>query len=110
VVVLITPGSQSTPDIVQRPEPACVEALVAQPSVEALDMAVLHRLARLDVDLPVLGPADHEPRGELRAVSERTCPGRPRSATLILALKGPVVGTRALLATRSHYGKPTTYR
>jgi hypothetical protein len=47
VVVLITPGSQSTPDIVQRPEPACVEALVAQPSVEALDMAVLHRLARL---------------------------------------------------------------
>ena len=70
-VVLLAPGCQSTPDIVQRPEPACVEALVAQPAVEALDVAVLHRAARLDVhqaDLPVFGPADHAPRGELRPV------------------------------------------
>jgi len=57
-VVFFTPGSQSTPNIVQRSEPTRVQALVAQPSVEALDMAVLHRPARLDVDqpdLPVLG-------------------------------------------------------
>ncbi len=71
MVVLLAPGSQSTPDIVQRSEPARVEALVAQPTVEALDVSVLHRAARLDVHqayLEVLRPADHAPRGELRPV------------------------------------------
>src|ERR1700678_3972582 len=70
-VVLLTPGCQSTPNIVQRSEPTCVEALVAQPAMEALDVAVLHRAARLDVhqpNLPVFGPADHPARSELRPV------------------------------------------
>ncbi len=59
-------------NIVQRPEPGCVEALVAQAAVEALDMAVLHRPSRLDVheaDLEVFRPADHAPRSELRPVA-----------------------------------------
>jgi len=56
-VVLLTPDSQRTPDIVQRPEPGCVEALVAQPAVEALDVSVLHRAAPLDVDQPDLAVA-----------------------------------------------------
>ena len=62
VVVLVTPGGQSTPDIIERPEPGCVEAFIAQPAVEALYVAVLHRAAWLDVDqtdFEVLGPADH---------------------------------------------------
>ena len=48
-VVLLAPGCQSTPDVVERPEPGGVEALVAQSAVEALDVAVLHRPFRLDV-------------------------------------------------------------
>src|SRR5438552_165451 len=70
-VVLAPPARQGAPYIVERTEPARVQALVAQPAVEALDMSVLHRPAGLDVyqpDLPVLGPTQHAPRGELRAV------------------------------------------
>ncbi len=70
-VVLPPPLSRRLPHVIQRAELARGEALVAQPSVEALDMFVLHRLARLDVDqadLRVLGPARHAPRGELRSV------------------------------------------
>src|SRR5439155_13963863 len=57
-VVLAPPTCQGASYVVQRSEPAWVQALVAQPSVEAFDMCVLHRLARLDMDqadLPVLG-------------------------------------------------------
>src|SRR5260370_35288260 len=70
-VLLPPPACQGASYIVERAEPARIQTLVAQPSVEALDMSVLHRPARLDVhqsDLPVLGPAQHTPRGELRAV------------------------------------------
>src|SRR5271170_6941857 len=70
-VILLAPARQSVAHIVQRPEPAGVEALVAQPSVKALDVAVLHRAPWLDVhqsDLPILRPGQHAPRGELRPV------------------------------------------
>src|SRR6202522_517002 len=70
-VVLAPPACQGASYVIQRSEPACVQTLIAQPSVEAFDMPVLHRLAGLDVnqpDLPVLGPAQHAPRGELRTV------------------------------------------
>src|SRR5208337_1444411 len=70
-VVLLPPACQGTPYIIQRAEPVRVEALVAQPSVEAFHMTILHRPSRLDVhqpNLPVLCPAQHAPRGELRAV------------------------------------------
>lgn len=70
-VVLFAPGCQSTPDVVERSEPAYVEAFIAQASVEALDVAVLHGPAGLDVDqsdLPVFGPAEYAPRGKLRPV------------------------------------------
>ena len=59
-VVLLPPACQGASYIVQRAEPACVEALVAQPSMEALDVSVLHRPAWLDVHqphLPVFSPA-----------------------------------------------------
>src|SRR5208283_1217519 len=70
-VVLAPPACQRASYVVEGAEPAHVETLVAQPAVEALHVAVLHRAARLDVDqtdLPVLGPGQHPPRGELRAV------------------------------------------
>ena len=63
--VLPPPVRQRLAHIVQGAEPARVEALVAQPAVEAFDVAVLHRLARLDVDqsnLPVLKPSSRYSR------------------------------------------------
>ena len=52
-------------------EPVIVQALVAEPAVEALDVAVLHRSSWLDQDGPAAMPesAAHEaPAGELRTV------------------------------------------
>ena len=63
-VVLLPPACQGAPYIIQRAEPVRVEALVAQPPVDAFDMAILHRPARLDVhqpNLPVFRPAQHPP-------------------------------------------------
>jgi hypothetical protein len=42
-LVLLTPGREWTPDLAQGAEPVSVEALIAQPAMEALDVAVLHR-------------------------------------------------------------------
>jgi hypothetical protein len=70
-VVLPAPVGESISNIVEGSEPARVEALVAQPAVEALDVTVLHRPARLDMqqlDLALFSPAHDAARGELRAV------------------------------------------
>jgi hypothetical protein len=48
-VILLPPACQCNPYIVQRAEPVGVQALVAQPPVEALDVPVLHRPSRLDM-------------------------------------------------------------
>lgn len=48
-----------------------VEALVAELAVEAFDVAVLHRLARIDqsmLDAVPLGPDNEGPAGELRTI------------------------------------------
>jgi len=47
-VVLLPPGCQGASYIIKGTEPVRVKALVAQPPVEALDMAILHRSAWLD--------------------------------------------------------------
>src|ERR1019366_2546706 len=70
-VVLRAPACQGAPYILQRSEPLRVEALVAQPPMEAFDMSILHRPSRLDVhqpNLPVFRPAQLATRGELRSV------------------------------------------
>jgi hypothetical protein len=79
VVVHLLPVCQLFPHIAKGAEPACIETLVAQPPMEALNMAVLHWLARLYVDqadLPVLGPAQHPARLELWAVAPPEALGR----------------------------------
>ena len=71
VVVLMTPGCESTPVVVQCPESAYVQTFVAQSSVEALNTAVVRRTFPLHVDqpdLPVLRPVQHPARGEPRSV------------------------------------------
>ena len=81
-VILTPPACQGASYVIQRSEPACVEALVAQPSVEALDMPVLHRLARLDVqqpDVPVLRPANLGREVNSGPLSQRRFSGLPRS-------------------------------
>jgi len=67
-VVVLAPCLQRLAHIVESAEPACVQALVAEPSVEALHMAVLHGTTPLDMDqadLALLGPAQHLSRSIL---------------------------------------------
>ena len=66
--------------LVQRLEPVLVQALVAEPAVEALDVAVLHGPPWLDQKVSnavALCPADEGPAGELWPV---VCPDGSRVA------------------------------
>src|ERR1039457_2697953 len=59
---------QRAPNIIQSPEPAHIQALIAQSSVEALYVAVLHRPTWLDmhqIDFALLCPGQYAPRSEL---------------------------------------------
>ncbi|KIT98651.1 hypothetical protein QU38_02935, partial [Staphylococcus aureus] len=71
VVVIVLPGGEHEPGMGQRREQRLVEAFVPQAPVEALDEAVLHRLARRDVmplDLTFLRPAQDGRRGQFGSV------------------------------------------
>ena len=48
LVVVLPPGSDGGPCLRQRLEPMLVQAFVPELAVEALDVAILHRPARLD--------------------------------------------------------------
>ena len=59
----------------QARKPVFVQAFVAQPAVEALDIRVLDRLAGLDVnyvDAPVDRPGKEVARGDFRAAPAST--------------------------------------
>ena len=49
MVVIVSPGGQNDPGVSERGERRLVQALVAQPPIEALDEGVLRRLAGRDV-------------------------------------------------------------
>lgn len=64
VVVFLPPILQLLSGIVHVPEPVCIQALVAQSSVEAFHLSVLHWFARLYVeqlDLFLLAPGKKVP-------------------------------------------------
>ena len=52
LVVVQPPCRDLFARLVQRLEPVLVQALVAEPAIEALDVAVLHGPAWLDQDVP----------------------------------------------------------
>ena len=67
---LHAPGFEGGTDVIEAAEPVGVEALVAKPAVDALDVTVLHGPAWLDVDqfdLAVLGPAQRSIPSSLQA-------------------------------------------
>ena len=47
-VVVLPPGLDSLSGFVQAAKPVLIQAFVPQPAIEALDVRVLDRLARLD--------------------------------------------------------------
>lgn len=71
-VVVDSPFLDNLASLVQIGEQVFVEALVAQPAVEAFDKTVLHRLAGRDVvpllDPEFLLPGQDRIRGELGAI------------------------------------------
>ena len=74
VIVVVTPALDDLAGMAVAAEAVLVQAFVAQPAIEALNEAVLHRLARGDVmplDAAVLLPPKDRIRGPLGAVIER---------------------------------------
>jgi hypothetical protein len=71
IVVSVAPESQLSAGIGQAVEDLLVEAFIAQAAIEALDAAILLRLARVDVmplDLVVVRPLQDRLAGELGAI------------------------------------------
>ena len=65
------PAAGQLQGMVEAEEQAFIEQFVAHPTIETLDITVLHRLSRCDVvplDLVILGPGEDGIRGEFRAV------------------------------------------
>jgi hypothetical protein len=90
-VVLPPPACQSASYIIERAEPVGVEALVAQPSLQAFNMAILHRPSWLANTRSELRPPRIDPRktpfnpakyqglwGAFRLVRNRQCARRRR--------------------------------
>ena len=82
-VVLLSPVCDLHASIEKVLEPTGAQALLAQPSVETLYVAVLHRPPGLDMaqlDLPLQRPGKEVTTGELRAVvaTNRLRPAAPR--------------------------------
>src|SRR5688572_18364451 len=79
-ILIITPNSQHGAGLGERRERYLVQALVAEPTVEAIDERVLFALSRLDVvpvDARPLAAGQDRPAGELGAIV-----GNPTSADL----------------------------
>lgn len=71
VVVVVAPCRNQMAGMAQSREQVLVRAFVPQTAIEALDQAVLHRLARRDVmpfDLAFLLPFQHRVRVQLGSV------------------------------------------
>ena len=71
MVIVLPPAFDLPAGVEQIPEPARIQALLAQPAVEAFDVRILHRLARPDVNelqLPLQRPGQKRSRRKLGTV------------------------------------------
>ena len=97
MVVIIAPVGQEAPGVGEPQEPVLIQALVPQLPVEAFDVAVLRRLARLDevqLDAVLVGPLIQRPADELGAIVESM------RACLVPAPADPPPAPRVCLAAR----------
>src|SRR6185295_13244768 len=70
-IVFLSPCRDLHPSIGQIVKQVGVQTLIAQPAVETLHVAVLHRPSRLNMnqlDLPLFAPAQEMPTGQLGPV------------------------------------------
>ena len=85
---LHAPGFEGGTDVIEAAEPVGVEALVAKPAVDALDVTVLHGPAWLDVDqfdLAVLGPAQRSIRADYGRSARTPPPPSGRQAPAVFS-------------------------
>lgn len=71
VIVIVSPERQFAAGIIEGVEDLLIQQLVSQAAVEALDEAILLRLAGIDVmpiNVVIAGPFQDRPAGELRPI------------------------------------------
>lgn len=101
LVVVHSPGGQFPGHLGHAPEQFHIQAFVPEPSVEALDIAILRGPAGADegeLDLVQVGPGVHDLAGELAAVVHRD---RDR---FIPVQEGPIQGFRHIGAPEPRLG------
>ena len=114
-IVLDAPFFDLAARIVERDEDVLVEAFLAQPRIEALDVRVLDRLARFDELQPhavIIGPLVEHPAAQFRTIVRSESPlGRPRplrSRSNTLVTRSPVSETSTSMARLSRLHSSST--
>jgi len=77
-VVVLAPFSNAISGLLQALKPLLMQAFVSELSIETLDVAVLHRPARLNQNVANAmqsGPSQESATGEFRTLSVRTVSG-----------------------------------
>ncbi len=65
LIVIVQPRGEDLSGLRQRIKHMLVQAFVAESGIEAFDVTILHRSARLDQDVAALRPAHEGPAGAL---------------------------------------------
>jgi len=76
LVVVLPPGNNSGPDLLQGLEPLVFQVLVAKLAVKAIYVAVMHRPTRLDKDVTntaCINPGYEGVAGELWPIADFFC-------------------------------------
>ena len=71
LVVVVPPFFDARPGVAHGQEPGSVEALLAKPAIERLDVGVVGRFAgagEVELDLVEIGSLVEQPAGEFRAI------------------------------------------
>ena len=82
-IVLVGPVFDDNTGFCQRKEPLLIETLITQTIMETFHIGILPRTSRFDVERFDSIPTEilsSNPDDKLRPLSERMCPGIPRSA------------------------------
>src|SRR3546814_4154550 len=77
LVVIFGPGRDHCAGMIEVEEQRLIQKLIAHPAIKALDIAVLHRLARRDImplDPDLAAPYEHRDRRQLGPVAAHEHP------------------------------------
>lgn len=105
LVVVLPPDSDGVPGLWQRLEPMLIQAFIPELAVEALDVAVLHRAARLNQNVTNamgLRPGHESAAGEFRSVVGSHCVRMSAKYSRLIQQPGHILAADAVVGRDVH--------